>query len=141
MSHLYFDDTNTDGDPLGTRSSSHAHSSGMAPKEATPSKELPAIPEAPSPMKNAGTPPDTPATGKVSNIKLSKHSLKGSMARLVVQALMGNRKAARAVKAWEEEDLAVLSPNLILAIQFASLDLDPFDCSTARVAQGMKSLN
>eukprot|EP00983_Pelagomonas_calceolata_P016808 529375-Pelagomonas_calceolata.AAC.1 len=89
------------------------------------------LPKAPTPMKEVVS-PDLPATAKVSNMNLTKRLLKGSKARLVVQALMGSSEAARAVLMWNEGDLAVLSPTLNRALQFSTQDIDPFFCTPDR---------
>eukprot|EP00983_Pelagomonas_calceolata_P131839 1161814-Pelagomonas_calceolata.AAC.13 len=111
LQHLYW---NSDSESPYICARAHGASPTMAKDRAPqdPAKEQPSIPQAPSPIGEPASSPEVPPTGKVVKFAcdLIKHTIKGSHARVVLQALMGDVDTARDVLKWDDEDLTVLLP-------------------------------
>ena len=126
----------SDSETGSPRTSSALHGAGMtnnkSPKGAKPAADQ--FPRAPSPGADA-----EPAPSPQVPI-ITKYTLKGSRARIVLRALMGNVEAALEILEWAEEDLNVLSPSLLLPIRFIACELNPFSCTRDRVLQSVATL-
>lgn len=100
----------------------------------------PTIPKEPSPGAEdmAAHLADSP---KVSNIKLTKHTLKGSHARLVLQALDGDEEAARKVLEGRGPSLDTFSSDVIRALHLSARTFPPLSVpQPARLLQKMKEV-